>query len=246
MYTFSSEVRWFFQGTIQGDLLAWFSKELNGYGRNPQELLVLEVEDPAHPRIDEYLILPGTTTVGAKVRGGDKDSSFEIKARAAAADSWRTGEGISGRVDSWTKWSVKDEALTRALEPMRNAGKWVRVAKDRRLRKINAETANPTFVAANAKAYKKDHQDPALRQLPSSGCNVELTQVFIDSDRLQKTKAWFTICLEAFGPDLSDTRAILDSCANLTFGELGKPSGIELNEHNSLSYPAWFDMLQTE
>jgi len=29
----------------------------------------------------------------------------------------------------------------------------------------------PTFVVANAKAYKKEHEDQALRQLLNSGCN---------------------------------------------------------------------------
>ena len=247
MYTFSSEVRWFFPGTIRdSELLAWFAKQLNGYGRDPQELLVLEAEDPAHPRIDEYLLLPKTTTVGTKLRGGAKESSFEIKARAAAVESWRTGTNISGRVDSWTKWSFKHETLTTVLEPMRQDGKWIRIAKDRWLRKISADTPKPTFVVPNAKAYKKDHQDPALRRLPGSGCNLELTQIFIDNDRREPSKAWFTICLEAFGPDVARTRTILDSCATLTFQELGSPPGIELSERNSVSYPGWLDTLEDQ
>jgi len=38
MYTYSSEVRWFFPGMIrEGDaLLAWFAKPLNGYIRDPK------------------------------------------------------------------------------------------------------------------------------------------------------------------------------------------------------------------
>jgi hypothetical protein len=248
MYTYSSEVRWFFPGMIgEGDaLLAWFTKPLRGYGRDPKELLVLEAEDPAHPRIDEYLTLPGSTTVGTKLRGGDKESSFEIKAQAAAAVSWRTGERISGRVDSWTKWSFKDQTLTQALEPMRQRGKWIRIAKDRWLRKISSDTVKPTFVGANVKAYKKEHEDPALRQLPSSGCNFELTQIFIDNERRDPKKAWFTICLEAFGPDLANTPAILNSCARLSFEELGIPPGLELNERNSLSYSVWLTHLESQ
>ena len=241
MYTYSSEVRWFFPGTIrEGDaLLVWFVQPLSGYGRDPEELWVLEAEDPAHPRIDEYLILPGTRTVGAKLRGGDKDSSFEIKAEAAAAAAWRTGERLSGRTDGWTKWSFKHQTLTPALESIRQGGKWIRIAKDRWLRKISADGKNPTFVAADAKAYRKDHQDAALRQLPGSGCDVELTRVFIDNDRRDPKKAWFTICLEAFAPDPGRTRAILDSSASLSFEELGIPPGVELTERTSLSYAGW-------
>ena len=51
----------------------------------------------------------------------------------------------------------------------------------------------PTFVVANAKAYKKEHEDQALRQLPNSGCNFELTPIFIDNERRDPKKAWFTI-----------------------------------------------------
>jgi hypothetical protein len=246
MYTYSSEIRWFLPGTMrQGDaLLAWFAKPLIGYGRDPKELLVLEVEDPTHPRIDEYLIMPATTTVGTKLRGGDKVSSFEIKAEAAAAASWRTGERISGRVDSWTKWSFKDPTLNEALEPMRQGGKWIRIAKDRWLRKVSADSVKPTFVVANMKAYRKDHVDAALRQPPDSGCNLELTQIFVDNDRQDPQKAWITICLEAFSPDLARTHTILDSCANLCFDELGIPPGVQLTEHNSLSYSGWFVTLE--
>src|SRR2546422_11606600 len=55
-------------------------------------------------------------------------------------------------------------------------GKWIRIAKDRWLRKLSADTVEPTFVVANAKAYKKEHEDQALGQLPNSGCNFELTR----------------------------------------------------------------------
>ena len=72
-------------------------------------------------------------------------------------------------------------------------GKWIRIAKDRWLRKLSADTVEPTFVVANAKAYKKEHEDQALRQLPNSGCNFELTPIFIDNERRDPKKAWFTI-----------------------------------------------------
>jgi hypothetical protein len=241
VYTYSTEVRWFFSGVLgEGQaLLVWFCRPLHNYDRRPEELLVLESEDPANPRIDEYLVLPGTITAGPKLRGGDKQSSFEIKALAVPPASWRTHDGISGRVDSWTKWSFKHPTLTSLVDPLRQTGRWVRIAKDRWLRKINAEGANPAFVVADAKTYKADHNDPALRRLPDWGCNVELTQIFIDNDRRDPGKAWYSICLEAFGTDLMRTPATLDACAKLVFGELGRPPGIELTERHSLGYPAW-------
>ena len=181
---------------------------------------------------------------GAKLRGGDKQSSFEIKVLATPPASWRTHDGISGNVDSWTKWSFKDSMLTPLVEPLRQTGQWVRIAKNRWLRKINAEGTTPIFVVANAKAYRADHDDPALRRLPGSGCNVELTQIFVDNDRRDPGKAWSCICLEAFGPDLMRTPALLDACAELVFTELGRPPSVELSEDNSLSYPRWLQALK--
>ena len=244
MYAYSTEVRWFFPGVLgEGNaLVGWFCRPLRNYGRKPEELLVLESDDPAKPRIDEYLVLPGTITAGPKLRGG-KESSFEIKALAAPPASWRTRDGISGRVDSWTKWSFKHPTLTPVVDPLRQNGQWIRVAKDRWLRKINAENTKPEFVAADVKVYRPDHDDPALRRLPDSGCNVELTQIFLDNDRRDPRKAWYSICLEAFAPDLMQTPALLDACAGLVFEELGPPPGIELIERHSFSYPGWVQSL---
>ena len=246
MYVFSSEVRWFFPGVIGTDhgLLTWFKKPLTGYGRNPEELWVLEADDPANPRVDEYLVLPGTTTVGTKLRGGDKDTGLDVKAQAAAPASWRIDDRLRGRVDSWTKWSFKHATLTPALEPMRQGGKWIRIGKDRWLRKISADGAKPAFVVPNAKAYKKDNPDAALRRLPDSGCNFELTQIFVDNNRQDPKKAWFTICFEAFAPEMARTRTVLDSCARLALDELGLPPDADLDERTSLSYTGWFGTLE--
>lgn len=241
MYTYSSEVRWFFSGTThEGDALhAWFTQPLTGYGRDPKELWVLEADDPKKPRIDEYLILPGTRTVGTKLRGGD-ESSFEIKALAAPPRPWSAVDRVNGCVDSWTKWSFKHQALNPAMDPIRQRGEWIRIAKDRWLRKISVDGVKPSFVAANVKAYRKDHPDAALRKLPESGCNFELTRVFIDNDRTDPKQAWSTICFEAFAPDPDRTQAILDACARLSFAAMGIPPRVELTERTSLSYPEWF------
>jgi hypothetical protein len=243
VYTYSTEIRWFFPGVVGKDLVGWFCRPLLDYGRKPEELLVLESDDPANPRIDEYLVLPGTITAGPKLRGGDKESSFEIKALATPPASWRKHDRISARVDSWTKWSFKHPTLTQLVDPLRENGQWIRIAKDRWLRKINGEGMTPAFVVANARAYRADHEDPALRRLPDRGCNVELTQIFVDNDRRDSAKAWYSICLEAFGADLQRTPALLDACAALAFEELGLPSGVELSERNSLSYPHWVQTL---
>lgn len=245
-YYFSAEVRWFFPGTVQdGDALhSWFVRPLKNYGRSPEELRVFESDNSKQPRIDEYLVLPETTTVGPKLRGGDTQSSFEIKAQASPPAPWRLGDRVSGRTDAWTKWSFKHEALNQALGPLRQEGKWILIAKDRWLRKISMDSGSPVFVVPDAKAYRLDHADPALRQMPDVGCNFELTRIFIGNDRSDPAQAWTTICFEAFAPDLERARATLEPCAKLSFDELGLPPGVELTEDSSLSYPAWFLTLQ--
>ena len=134
-------------------------------------------------------MLPGTITAGPKLRGGDKEISFEIKALAAEPGLWRKHDGITARVDSWPKGTFKHPTLTQLVDPLRQKDQWIRIAKDRWLRKINAEGENPVFVVANAKVYKADHDDPALRRLPDWGCNVDLTQIFLDNDRQDPRKA---------------------------------------------------------
>ena len=229
MYFYSSEVRWFFSGTTnEGDPLhAWFTQPLTSYGIDPKALLVFE-DDRDKPRIDEYLILRHTKTVGTKLRGG-KESSFEVKAQAGGPAPWSAVDRVNGCVDSWTKWSFKHETLTNALDPMRQDGDWIRIGKDRWLRKMSVEGGKPSFVAAADR--------------PKIGCNFELTRVFIDNDRTNPKQAWSTICFEAFGPELDRTRVILDACAKLALADLGIPPKVELTERTSLSYPAWFATL---
>lgn len=243
MYLYSTEVRWFFQGRLSENdpLISWFTKPLGGYERKPEDLWMFEGEDATNPRVDAYLLFDSLQTVGAKLRGGEKETSLEIKAQATAPAPFHLEERINGRVDSWVKWSFKHNALNNALDPIRQTGRWIRIAKDRWLRKINADGPAPRFVVADAKAYKTN---PALGKLPDHGCNFELTQLYVYNDRQNSEKAWYTICLEAFGPGLSGTPQVLNACAKLAFKELGLPPGLKLSESNSLSYPAWFPLVQ--
>ena len=151
----------------------------------------------------------------------------ELKRRLPAP--WSAVDRVNGCVDSWTKWSFAHETLTQVLDPMRQDGQWIRIAKDRWLRKMTVDGGKPAFVVPSEQV--------------KSGCNFELTRVFIDNDRKNPKQAWSTICFEAFGPELDRTRVILDACAKLAFADLGIPPKVELTERTSLSYPAWFATL---
>lgn len=241
MYLYSTEVRWFFRGRLSTDhsLVKWFTKPLRDHAHDSESLWVFEGEDVTQPRIDTYLVLKGAQTVGAKLRGGN-ETSLEIKAQAASPIDFHIHDSVIGRTDSWVKWSFKHLALNDALTPMQQTGLWTRIAKDRWLRKISADAQKPTFVVADAKAYKNNE---SLGKLPEYGCNVELTQLYVDNNRENMAHSWYTICLEAFGPDLTRTPEVLGSCASLAFRELGVPPDLELEESKSLNYPEWIRRL---
>ena len=110
------------------------------------------------------------------------------------------------------------------------------------MRKIDADREILRFVVANPKAYSRDSNDLDLRKLPNCGCNVELTRIFVDNDRSERQKAWYSVCLEAFG-DPARTTEILKASAELFFKEFGLPPIIQLTENSSRSYPAWLSSL---
>jgi hypothetical protein len=157
----SAEIRWFLPSPSQGDIdaaLAWFKSQYtaDGVGIQPEE------------REDSYLVFPGCDSVGVKLRAG-KD--LEIKAIAAFPRPFRLDSGVSGRTDQWVKYSIKQlpsrklDDLLEARLPGDDLGRWIRVQKNRSLRKFSADSEDLVEVSVNQKAF------------PTIGCNVELTQL---------------------------------------------------------------------
>ncbi len=82
------EARWFGDGPLTADLVAWF--EAGG-----------EVHlEP--PRTDRYLRLPGARGVGVKWRG----RRFEIKARREATPARVVWQRRTAPLEAWLKWSA--------------------------------------------------------------------------------------------------------------------------------------------
>ncbi len=201
----SAEVRWFIPTTLPEGVRDWFKD-----GQPPP--------DSEDSRVDEYLLFPDCDSVGVKLREG----RLEIKAMLCGPRPISAGVGINGRTDQWVKWSFESEGLRDLNQGLRQSGKWVKVRKERYLRKFSADADTAVEVPAKQKPF------------PVVGCNVELTRIEVEAD----PRFWFSLGFEAFGPSGS-TPKILDDTLRLFFTGRGLVPGVTLNGLASLSYPAW-------
>ena len=196
----SGEIRWFFDGPLPSDVRAWF--ESPGLGiREPQ-------------RTDHYLLLPGCTTTGVKLREG----RFEIKALTRSPIPASYANRVSGLKDGWIKWSrkVEDERMLRDIL-VSDEDTWVSIEKARYLRLFSLENG------------KTEELPPRSRML-AKGCQVELGSIELGSDR----QAW-SLSFEAFG-QADEVLGLLDPVVEL-FAENTPP--VALRQEQSMSYPVW-------
>ncbi len=200
----SAEARWFIAKVLPDGVLSWF--------RAGQAL------ESEGVQVHEYLLFPDCETVGVKVREG----KLEIKAMASAPRPLSRDLGVSGRTDQWVKWSFASEGL-KTLDPaLHRSGRWLKVRKDRFLRKFSADMGGLVEVTAKQ------------RPLPANGCNVELTRITVEAN----PRFWFSLAFEAFGPP-EGTVKILETAIHSFFQEHDRAPGIRLSQRNSLGYPAW-------
>jgi hypothetical protein len=169
-------------------------------------------------QIHEYLLFPDCQSVGVKLREG----RFEIKAILDASQPFSLGPGIQGTTEQWVKWSFASESL-QAIDPaLHHSGLWLKVYKERFLRKLSADRGILEEVSARPGA------------LPGTGCNIELTRIELEAN----PRYWFSLGFEAFGPSPVAAKILLEAI-HLFFLDHGQVPGISLGERNSLSYPAW-------
>src|SRR5437764_7681412 len=93
----SAEIRWFLPSPSSGfvdAVLKWFKSQYTADGVGVQ----------SEKREDSYLVFPGCDSIGVKLRAG-KD--LEIKAIAASPRPFQLDSGVSGRIDQWVKYSIK-------------------------------------------------------------------------------------------------------------------------------------------
>lgn len=199
----SAEIRWFAEGDPDAAVIDEFRRSA----------LAADEE----PRIDSYLLLPGCTSAGVKVRQGH----LEVKALTSTPEPVCYDNGLSGTRASWLKWS-SGIAGAPLLEERKGPETWVQVQKARMLRLFDLGSGGPLEVS------------PA-EWLDGTGCYVELARLCVtaDTDVWSTTAKWWSVCFEAFG---GESLTALDAVASLGAFRL---LGDLLTADASMGYPEW-------
>ncbi len=199
----SAEVRWFYRKQLPEKVRKWFCSAK------------LCEEEAA--RTDHYLVLPGSSEVGVKVRDGRK---LEVKARTRMPRPFSLASGASvGRQDEWVKWSHDDHDVAGRLAAVgSSSSEWVPVDKRRWLRK---------FRVAVAGQVEEVDADATVEH----GCRAELCEVTV------RESHWWTLAFETFGE--GNRPADLERVARHFLKVL--PHGLALTEHDSMAYPEWLN-----
>ncbi len=215
----SAEIRWFFPGTPDAAVDAWVRQ--GGLAKDMPE------------RTDRYLVLPGCTTVGIKIREG----RFEIKARTGSREAASYGPDVSGYRDSWVKWSRVVDGMDHLADQASDEERWAYVRKRRTLRLLSLEGGVP------------EDAEPG-KWLQGGGCQVERSKLAVivrsaqdepPTDRdWQSATRWWSVSLEAFGEPGSEL-SNLDTAAAYVFRD-GPP--VALAEQASMAYPRWLNGLR--
>ena len=147
------ETRWFYPGSIPGDVLAWYH-----YGERAPE---------AQPtRIDYYLRLEGHDDLGIKLREG----RIEIKQRAEQYGVEHLHKCVHGLVEGWRKWSFGVNDMGSGLSGLTGPRpSWIAIRKARRLRRYLVTDAGDVIAAAVA-------------EIAPQGCHIELAEIVIHSE----------------------------------------------------------------
>ncbi len=205
----TAEVRWFFPGEVPDDVWQWFRRG---------DLWATQPE-----RIDAYLVLPGCSTTGIKVREG----RFEVKTRTTAPVVAEYSPGVRGHSEGWLKWSrfFGDTESARAFF-MSGGERWLSVRKARTMRGFSLDG-----ITAAEDPFEVD----MVGDRPIRGCGAEITQAEVGSGPGAR---WWTIGLEGYGDDADAPAECLERGARVLFAA-EPPLPLELSD--SRSYAAWLE-----
>ncbi len=191
------EVRWFATGHIPQPVQAWY------------EALGKRIVQP--PRTDDYL-LGVDITLGVKTRQG----GLEVKQRIADHGDFAFHPRLTGRVESWVKWSFP---LATSAAPLDlDSANWVPVRKARQV-----------LLYTFSEQGEISLNPPGEYSTPFAG--LELTEVL-----LAEKETWWTVGMELNGPPEIGFDKLLQLAEHL----LQSPPA-ELTQAQSLSYPAWLE-----
>ena len=209
----SHEVRWFFQG---------------GIDQHPSLRHWVE-EGALDPKWtgrlggkpDAYLIVPGAADIGIKWREGQ----LQIKGLECSLGTQKFTGNYEGKVERWIKWGYEGKsvegAFTRWFDPSNAAPRIVEVHKTRFLRKVRLNPFSPAAIEVD------------LRTPIDRGGALEVTDLRVAG------RAFTSVAFEAF-PNDSGMHGDFTAFVNAF---LGKMSGVNLTESNSMSYPEWLKTL---
>jgi len=210
----SHEVRWFLEGSVEQH------PALRGWveeGASDPKWIGRLGRKP-----DAYLVVPGATDMGIKWREGQ----LQIKGLECSMGTQKFSGGHEGRVERWMKWGYAGKSIGDAFTPwftnVKAEPRIVEVHKTRCLRRVRMNPFTPTLIEVDSNT------------LIDRGGALEVTDLRVGAH------AYTSVAFEAFPNDSgmhSDFRGFLN-----TF--LGKLSGVELLESNSMSYPAWLQTLE--
>jgi hypothetical protein len=164
-------------------------------------------------RMDTYVADPAQLELGVKSRGNKP--GLELKVLVSERQSRGIGKLLSP-TQIWTK--VSSTVLTLNGLPA------MATHKRRWLRKFDTGGATVTEIELG------EDERPKAGGLPDDGCNVELTEVWLEDP----VRVWTTLGFEAFG---SFDRVERSLAATLTQMSAVAMPGIAAGE--ALSYPAW-------
>jgi hypothetical protein len=205
----STEIRWFFPGTVPADVHEWF----NSGGR------LGEAVSSEGEREDLYFISSGNPHLGTKLREGD----LEIKERG---ESRELREAIfAGRAEHWRKWSWQyaddksdfdsyfDGLVVAGFKRETSKDSWIEIGKNRRRRAFQFNEIGALT--------------PTVGRV-SSGVLAEITEVSAGR------QSWWTIACEVVNADKPFEKLV----TGLTWILEDYP-GPRLSIAESYSYPEW-------
>src|SRR5512139_3281096 len=197
----SAEIRWFWKTNAPAGLEEWFkSKEHHPFAPG----------GGTTPRTDLYRRTK-QTELAIKLRG---NKGYGVKGLVAELASLTTAPFV-GAAEMWTKWDA-DGLKFDALE-------LIATTKLRWIRKLDTTGAEPREVELGEDERARDEKD-----FPKSGCQVELTQIFVGKER------WWSFSFESFGSVATVERDLRAGAA-----EMAKRRPPPLPGGTLASYPAW-------
>ena len=157
-------------------------------------------------RRDRYFHQRGNTEIGIKIRDESTNASRDIEIKGSIAQL----PALSAEI--WGKW--KSNIIPSAQGTV--------VRKQRWLRKLSLD--GPAW----ERQLGGDEKPAGGAGLPTVGCNIELTKVYLEGE----TQIWWTLGFEAFGDLMTAPPALARTLDILRPPVLGGAK---------LSYPQWLD-----